>query len=195
MVNDDMPFLVDSVTMEINRQSLTLHLLIHPMFAVERNADGSVRSVKPGGAAGAAGDAPYEWWMHVEVDRVIDPKPRAQVVSDIERVLGDVRAACSDWRPMLARLRAAIAELDLAAARLAPDERLEAHDFLQWLAEDHFTLLGYCQHDLVSEGGTDALRRVAGSGLGLLRERAGEATSVSFAAFPNAARPPARAAL
>ncbi len=194
IVNDDMPFLVDSVTMEINRQGLTLHLLVHPIFAVERNADGSVRSVKPRAPAGTASDAPHESWMHIEVDRLIDPQQRAQLASDVERVLGDVRAACSDWRPMLARLRAAIAELDQAAARIAPEERLEAHDFLQWLAEDHFTLLGYCQHDLVSEGGTDALRRVAGSGLGLLREKAGEATSVSFAALPNAARALARAA-
>ena len=33
IVNDDMPFLVDSVTMEVNRHGLTLHLIIHPLIA------------------------------------------------------------------------------------------------------------------------------------------------------------------
>ena len=30
IVTDDMPFLVDSVTMEVNRHGLTLHQIIHP---------------------------------------------------------------------------------------------------------------------------------------------------------------------
>src|SRR5688572_33331994 len=40
IVNDDMPFLVDSVTMEVNRQGLTLHLLVHPVLRVEREDKG-----------------------------------------------------------------------------------------------------------------------------------------------------------
>ena len=42
IVNDDMPFLVDSVTMEVNRHGLTLHLILHPILAVERGADGAL---------------------------------------------------------------------------------------------------------------------------------------------------------
>src|SRR6266436_2071175 len=42
IVNDDMPFLVDSVTMEVNRHGLTMHLIIHPIVVVERRADGSL---------------------------------------------------------------------------------------------------------------------------------------------------------
>src|SRR5215471_4994123 len=39
IVNDDMPFLVDSVTMEIIRRGITLHLTIHPVMKVKRDAD------------------------------------------------------------------------------------------------------------------------------------------------------------
>jgi len=35
IVNDDMPFLVDSVAMEANRHGLTLHLIVHPIIGVE----------------------------------------------------------------------------------------------------------------------------------------------------------------
>src|SRR5215475_8499743 len=41
IVNDDMPFLVDSVTMEVNRHGLTLHLIIHPIMMARRRAAGN----------------------------------------------------------------------------------------------------------------------------------------------------------
>src|SRR5687767_13518 len=44
IVNDDMPFLVDSVTMEVNRQGLTLHLVIHPVLRTQRSAGGELAS-------------------------------------------------------------------------------------------------------------------------------------------------------
>src|SRR5260370_30250287 len=44
IVNDDMPFLVDSVTMEVNRCGLTLHSAIPPVFRVVRGKDGLERS-------------------------------------------------------------------------------------------------------------------------------------------------------
>src|SRR5207344_802060 len=47
IVNDDMPFLVDSTSAEINRQGLTLHLIIHPIFAVARGSDGSLVDIRP----------------------------------------------------------------------------------------------------------------------------------------------------
>ena len=53
IVNDDMPFLVDSVTMEVNRRGLTLHLIVHPMLTVERAADGTLRGLADGDARGA----------------------------------------------------------------------------------------------------------------------------------------------
>ena len=192
IVNDDMPFLVDSTTTEINRQGLTLHLIVHPIFAVERDAGGRIVSM------GLRRDAPAvarESWMHVEVDRLIDAQQRADLVAGIERVLGDVRAAVEDWQPMLARLREAIAELDAAPASLPPAQVAESRAFLQWLADEHLTLLGYRQHDLVTDNGDDGLRLVPGSGLGVLRETAAEESSASFAALPPNARALARTAL
>ena len=40
IVGEDMPFLVDSITMEINRQGLTQHLIIHPIMRMRQNAAG-----------------------------------------------------------------------------------------------------------------------------------------------------------
>jgi glutamate dehydrogenase len=189
IVNDDMPFLVDSVTMELSRRGSTLHLIVHPIFAVERGADGSLLGIRP---RGEAPDVARESWMHIEIDRLVDAAQRAEVLADVERVLADVRAAVTDFQPMVARLREAADELQRSAPAAVADEAHEACAFLRWLADDHLVLLGYLQHDLVTHDGVDALKLVPGSGLGLLRESAQQAVSASFAALPPAMRAVAR---
>src|SRR6516225_1196884 len=78
IVNDDMPFLVDSVTMEVNRHGLTLHLLIHPIVAIERGSD----SVLTGLASGDDRNARRESFIHVEVDRIVDAAQREALTAD-----------------------------------------------------------------------------------------------------------------
>ncbi|MBG9388390.1 NAD-glutamate dehydrogenase [Caenimonas aquaedulcis] len=192
IVNDDMPFLVDSTSLEINRQGLTLHLIVHPIFAVQRDASGVLKAVSP---ASASPGVPRESWMHIEVDRLIDAEQRDTLAAGIERVLADVRAAVTDWQAMLGRLQEAIAELGRAPASLPQANVAESRAFLQWLADGHMTLLGYRQHDLVEDGGAEGLRLVKGSGLGLLRESQTGEMSASFAALPATARALARAPL
>ncbi|HJV72468.1 NAD-glutamate dehydrogenase [Ideonella sp.] len=185
LVNDDMPFLVDSTSAEINRQGLTLHLIVHPIFLVERAADGALTAIAPGTDA-----APgvRESWMHIEVDRLVDAQQKAELVAGIERVLGDVRAAVEDWRPMVARLHEAIAELGRAPAALPAALVAESRAFLEWLADDHLTLLGYRQHELVDLDGDSALRLVPGTGLGVLREDEADRRSSGLSLLPANAR-------
>src|SRR5207245_72616 len=118
-------------------------------------AAGSVTTIR---SRNEAPQAARESWMHIEVDRLVDPQQRSELVAGIERVLGDVRAAVEDWQAMLARLHEATAELVAMPASLPPALVAESHAFLEWLADNHLTLLGYRQHDLVTEQGQDALR-------------------------------------
>ncbi|MBX3642186.1 MAG: NAD-glutamate dehydrogenase [Rubrivivax sp.] len=193
VVNDDMPFLVDTLTMEIYRQGLTMHLIVHPVLRVQRDAQGRLQSLHELGAQADDAPARNESWMHIEVDRLVDPALRAELAAGLERVLGDVRAAVQDWKPMLGRLQQAIGELDTPPPTVPLPLAQESRAFLQWLADDHFTLLGYRLHDLVhDERGEDALHLVPGSGLGVLREAAHE-VSASFAAVPPQVRAMARA--
>ncbi|MBX3606580.1 MAG: NAD-glutamate dehydrogenase [Piscinibacter sp.] len=186
IVNEDMPFLVDSTTAEVARHGLMLHLILHPIFAVERDASGALSALRP---RGESGEERRESWMLIEVDRLVDPQQRAELVAGVERVLADVRAAVEDWKPMLARLDEATRELAAPPEALPADAAAECRAFLAWLADDHFTLLGYRQHDLVVDAqGEDSLRLVPGSGLGVLRETVAERASTSFAALPRNAR-------
>ena len=93
IVNDDMPFLVDSITMEVNRQGYTQHLVIHPLFKMLRDADGELRSVQAASAGG-----PFESLVHVEVDRQTDPVKLKALGDGILAVLADVRALADGVR-------------------------------------------------------------------------------------------------
>jgi len=186
IVNDDMPFLVDSVTMEVNRNGLTLHLIIHPLVAVTRAADGTLQ-----GLAGDGGGT-RESFIHVEVDRVPDAARLDALAADLSRVLGDVRLAVADWKEMQQRLLAIVDGLTQHPPPVAPEELAEGQAFLRWLADNHFTLLGYRRHDLATVDGQDALKVVPDSSLGILREVAALDAVAAFAALPPEVRAYAR---
>jgi glutamate dehydrogenase len=188
IVNDDMPFLVDSVTMEVNRHGLTLHLIIHPLLLVNRDGDGTLLGLGTEGATTAR----RESFIHVEVDRITDSARQEALAADVTRVLGDVRLAVADWKSMQDRMLAVVAELEQRPPPIPREQRDEGLAFLRWLADNHLTLLGYRRHELVTMDGQDALKIVPDSSLGLLREGAGKEVSASFAALPPEVRAYAR---
>jgi glutamate dehydrogenase len=191
MVNDDMPFLVDSVTMEVNRHGLTLHLIIHPLVAVERGAHGVLRGLAS--EAGASPEARRESFIHVEVDRVPEPARMEALAADLERVLDDVRQAVADFEPMRERVLAIVQGLDDRPPPIPPQELAEGQAFLRWLADHHFTFLGCRSHELVRLDGEDGLKVVPGSGLGILRETPDKSDgAAAFAALPPEVRAYAR---
>jgi glutamate dehydrogenase len=188
IVNDDMPFLVDSVTMEVNRHGLTQHLIIHPLVVVKRDAQGKLAGLASDSDAGRI----RESFIHVEIDRLSDGADREALASDLVRVLDDVRAAVTDWQAMRQRVTGIVVEMLAAPPPLPADELSEGKAFLAWLVDNHFTFLGYRAHDLVSIDGEDALRIVPDSGLGILRETRGKGVAASFAALPSEVRAYAR---
>ncbi len=188
IVNDDMPFLVDSVTMEVNRHGLMLHLIIHPIFTVERGADGALVGL----ASDAAKGARRESFIHVEVDRITESVRLEALAKDIARVLDDVRASVDDWKAMRDRLHAIVAEVQKRPPPLPVDELREGEDFLRWLADNHFTFLGYRCHELAVVSGEDVLKIVPGTSLGILREGQSKEVAASFSALPPEVRAYAR---
>ena len=89
IINEDMPFLVDSVTNELNRHGLAIHLVVHPMIAVRRDERGTLLDVLEQGQEDE--DSISESYIHVEVDRQTDHDFINELKDDIERVLGDAR--------------------------------------------------------------------------------------------------------
>jgi glutamate dehydrogenase len=150
IVNDDMPFLVDSVTMELNRQGYTLHLLNHPIFAAKRDRR-AARVLRP-----SAQDERSESLIHVEIDREIDPRALKAIGDGLLCVLADVRAAVEDWRAMRARLVEIVQE-DRRPRRSIRGSRRSAR-LPRMGPANHFTFLGYREYELATVNGEDQLR-------------------------------------
>jgi glutamate dehydrogenase len=188
IVNDDMPFLVDSVSLALTASGIPIHRLLHPVLTVRRDATGKLLSVAA--ARGAAGEEARESLIYIEAGRV-GARGRQALLEKLQSVLGEVRAAVEDWRAMVAELLAASAELGQAAIPAPADEIVEAKAFLDWLANDHFTLLGTRSYEFGRALKSTAIEPKAGPGLGLLRNPdfpLWQGTS-GFEALPAALRP------
>ena len=159
IVNDDMPFLVDSVTMALAERGIGVHVLGHPLVRITRDKAGRVKSV---------GEGEIESMMHLEIDRQ-PATGLAEVEAALREVLDDVRATVADWPAMRAKMLEIVE--DIAHRRMPVDEagRQEAQAFLRWAAADHFTFLGYREYKVKKQGGKEVLAAVPGTGLGLLR--------------------------
>ncbi|MGH3327381.1 MAG: NAD-glutamate dehydrogenase [Streptomycetales bacterium] len=196
VVTDDMPFLVASVTAELSRQARAIHLVVHPQLVVRRDAGGRLERIgDTSDPAKVPHDALVESWMHIEIDRETQSEDLERLEAGLHRVLTDVRHAVEDWGPMRdAALRIAGEFAARPPARLtddlSDDEVSEGRELLRWLADGHFTFLGYREYDLATEGGEDVLRVVPDSGLGLLRSD--RPASVSFGKLTPEARARAR---
>ncbi|MGH7097552.1 MAG: NAD-glutamate dehydrogenase [Stellaceae bacterium] len=140
IVNDDMPFLVDSVTGAINSSNRIVHLVIHPILTVERTSDGRLAAID-GVAAGLR-----ESWMQIEITPESDREGLARLTESLAGVLADVRAAVGDWQKMRNTLRGLLEDLSAAPPPVPADEAAEVRDFLRWLDDDNFTFLGYREY-------------------------------------------------
>jgi glutamate dehydrogenase len=167
IVTDDMPFLVDSVTAEVNRRELAVHRVIHPLLRVVRDAAGAAKRALPVAADGGEGIG--ESFMHVEITRQHEGA-LADIEAGIASVLADVRMVVEDWQPMRERLGAVVEDLGSGGPKGAREEVDEVVDFLQWLREDNFTFLGYRGYGFERSPETIMARVVRDSGLGVLRQ-------------------------
>src|SRR6476661_4009197 len=192
VVVDDMPFLVDSLTMELSRQLRDVHVVIHPLLDVERDITGALQRVTPVADGSLEPESGFirESWMHVEIDRIREGDDTAAIEEDIQRVLRDVRESVEDWDKMHAQVEEIVGELRTDPPPLPEDEIRQGRELLEWLAEEHFTFLGYREYRLEQEGEDELLRAVPGTGPGILR--ADQDMSASFGKLPSIVKAKAR---
>jgi glutamate dehydrogenase len=185
--HDDIPFLVDSIRMEVSRNGFQVHYTIHfGGLKVERNKENNITEILPIGSnePGSTSEAP----IYVEIDRQIDTESMEALRLNIERVLCDVQVSVSDWRKMLKSVEEALLELEQNPPPLDPAEIAESKDFLRWLISNHFTFLGARDYKLIGNETNRALQIIPGSGLGVLRDEGASTVSRNYADLPPQAR-------
>ena len=168
ILNDDMPFLVDSVMGEIQARGIGTRLVLHPIFKTRRSAAGALQAIS-GAGDHAWSDGTQESYISVHVDPLSETAAR-ELVAALSQILDGVRIAVADWQPMLERVRKAIRDLNANPPDMAEDLHAESIAFLEWLVDGHFTLLGARDFRLQGDVEQGGLIAVEGAGLGLLRD-------------------------
>ena len=148
MVNDDMPFLVDSVAAAINRHNLAVHITVHPIISVKRDSKGKLQGVASHGSKHAS----RESFIRFAITRETDPQELKTLRREILKVLADIRVAFRDWHTMRERMSEARDQLEYGPKGADPVLRAESQALLDWMVNDHFTFLGYREYRLARRG-------------------------------------------
>jgi len=177
MVNDDMPFLVDSVLAAINRQGMTVHITVHPVIRVIRNSRGKIERIAERDETAGM----LESFIRFAVDKETDAQQLKLLRQEIFKVLSDVRLAVRDWPKMRRKMQESRELLKFGPPGVDEEMRKESQQLLDWMVNDHFTFLGYREYRLSYRKDKIFLRPVEGSGLGLLsRDERGQNKTIEL---------------
>lgn len=170
VVNENMPFLLDSTLAEIVDQGYEPKLVAHPILGVERDASGAM--VRFFGEATSLEPArtKRESFIHIHLDRLDDESARSRLITGLQKVYADVAVAVRDWAAMRDAVAGVARDYRANPPPLPPEEAREAEAFLAWIADDNFTFLGVRRYRF-PEGNT-AADPVDETGLGVLRDPA-----------------------
>src|SRR6201991_2864270 len=170
VVTDDMPFLVDTVSM-VAAAHADIHAIIHPVVPVVRSSSGALEAMGTGEKT--------ESIMRFEIDRIDDTELDV-VKANVYTALSDVREAVDDWRAMRGKMVEIADDLGKRALPYTAEEVREASEFLRWVADEHFTFMGYREYEVAADAGDEVLKTVEGSGLGILRAGGQRAAAFGF---------------
>ena len=159
-----MPFLVDSIRMELNRMGVGVHLHIHLPMTLTRDNKGLIAGLQ---RPGQSEDKPTITPMLLEIDRQLEQSELDQIRDNIVNVLQEVTAAVSDWKNICAKLDNVIDNMGNLPGSLQSEKNTESCEFLQWISGNHFTLLGYAYYELKNSSSVQKLVPKRNSFLGI----------------------------
>ncbi len=171
IVNDDMPYVVESVVSAITAAGVTVHRVLHPILAVRRDHDGTLVSVAGESRRGLdPQDCIPESWVHILIDRLSDAERAEAIEASLHDALEAVRAVVTDSAALIGAAAVVATELRTSFSPRSTQEVSEATDFLYWLTAGNLTFLGYRCDESAPEGDGHVIHPIPGTGLGILRD-------------------------
>jgi len=168
IVNDDMPFLLDSVLGALRELGLVPELVAHPIFEVRRSREGILTALQP--AAPSHNGIPRESFIHLQIRKLGPQPPSAEIERALADVLSDVRTVVSDFPAMTARLDLAIEQFEKNPPPATAQTNSESAAFLRWLSVNNFIFLGIREYGYAGDQEHGQLVPKPELGLGLLRD-------------------------
>ena len=160
VVNNDMPFLVDSIVSFLDKQSIKITNIIHPVLSVSRKNDDFISL--------GAGSAESLIQLHIET--IKNPAELQLIEQNIIKILQSVCLAVNDWQSMKDLAIKALKQLHNAKSISSKSaEVAEYQDFMNWLLDDNFIFLGAAEFDIAYNGNQPFLSEISHFKFGMFR--------------------------
>ncbi len=149
LITDDMRLLVESVASALTRIGVTISEVIHPIFEVLRDDEGRLHSASPHEVDSNGVTGLRESWIHVQLHPSTSRDVLDRIETEIPDVLADVRQVVSDTEAMRGVQDRLARELtrtaDAGTAPYSATDLVDCANLLRWMADGHFTVLGYAR--------------------------------------------------
>ncbi|MBT4885529.1 MAG: NAD-glutamate dehydrogenase [Legionellales bacterium] len=177
LVTDDMPFMVDSIKMELTRLGCNLHVIANLAgVVVNRDASGNIKKIN-------AKQGSKEAFLVFFVSKLSEKEELEEVKNAVCSVVDDVEICVSDWQAMKDSMQQSIDEITQLKSGFDSDDVDETKKFLEWLLE-YFTFMGCRQYDTKGSGNKKGLYLVQGSSLGVLRDDSNSKVTRLYSELP-----------
>lgn len=172
IVNDNIPFLLDSVLGELQARNIKIHLVLHPILSVRRDEKGNLKEVldssKLEGMNNKKGQITSESFVSLHIDPLSE-KGMEELELALKELVDRVHLVVDDWLLMRTKLTTVATGLATNETSVSVSHLSESVQFLRWANDNNFTYLGMREYKLKGSGKNSQLEPVADSGLGLLR--------------------------
>ncbi|MDG1731557.1 MAG: NAD-glutamate dehydrogenase [Thalassotalea sp.] len=167
----DMPFLVDSTRIALNRLGLSPHLILNCPLNIARGYNGSVENLGP--AREPLKNSLCETIFFIEIDRLTKQSQIDDLTAELHSVFKDVSLTVTDWKPMCDQFQQSITNLEKSKKYVEAKDFSEAKEFLTWVANNNFTFMGFRSYNVEQLKGDIALSADVDTSLGLLKNSNG----------------------
>ena len=171
ILNDDMPYLVDSIVMAMRKLRVTANGVLNAVLPVRRNADGVVEAV------GQQGDKLESYVLCLLSEQLEEPQLK-ELAERIEMVARDAAIVRRDLPAMKERFSAIAAD-----AATHGEEGQEVAAFLEWAKNEGFEAHGYAYYQV--KPGARELERDIPSRIGVLQDTAHPVYGTCIANIPG----------
>ena len=163
----DQPFVINSLLMKLNAIQHSPSRVLHPVFAVKRNADHKAVEYRKlqNSESDTAKNTFIESHTHFVVD-FIPENEHANVVKSLSKVIEDINVVVRDWKRMRQKVLEQADQLE--SIRKGP-VFAEYGEFFRWMSENHFAFMGYGEFELEKSGKSEKIILDKSSLLGSLK--------------------------
>jgi glutamate dehydrogenase len=168
IISDDMPFIVDSTVLNLDKGGIRIKNIIYPIFLVSRDKDNKLQKLS---SVNFGKDELQESVTQLHIDKITSNEELIAIEEKIRKILETLSLIVSDWELMLKMIKDAQSQIDNAKKIGKSDKEIaEIKEFISWISAGNFVFLGAKEFDIRQvEKGEYRLEEVKNSGLGIFR--------------------------